>query len=192
MATPLKFAVVALALGLSMPSFAEESHHPSASPAQTAPTPQAAPGVPSPMRPGMGPGGMSMGGQGGMMGPGGMMGGPVMSMMHGSERIEGRLAFIKAELKITEAQEKLWADLAGTLREAAAKMQQAHRGMQAMSGSPATMTPPQLLEQHERNLALRLEATRTVKAALGPLYAALDEQQKQTLAQLHPMFHGMM
>ena len=118
MATPLKFAVVALALGLSMPSFAEESHHPSASPAQTAPTPQAAPGVPSPMRPGMGPGGMSMGGQDGMMGPGGMMGGPVMSMMHGSERIEGRLAFIKAELKITEAQEKLWADLAGTLREA--------------------------------------------------------------------------
>jgi LTXXQ motif family protein len=116
----------------------------------------------------------------------------MMGMMQGDERIEGRLAFLKAELKITDAQEKVWSDFAGALRQAAAKMQQAHMGMRAMSGMAGTVTPPQLLEHHESNLAARLEATRTVKTALGPLYAALDEQQKQTLAQLHPLFHGMM
>jgi hypothetical protein len=96
------------------------------------------------------PGGMGQGmmGQGmmgpGMMGQGGMM--PMMGMMgHGGagmgpgmgmgamggpsatgapamvERIEGRIAFVRAELKITEAQLPAWNAFAGALQANAAK-----------------------------------------------------------------------
>ncbi len=198
MTTPFAIAVVALAFGLSAPSFAEENHHPSGSPAQAAQATQTPAPATRPMQPGMGPGGMGMMGQGGMgsggmMGQGPMMGGPMMGMMAGSERIEGRLAFLKTELKITDAQEKIWSDFADAVRQAAAKVQQTHMGMmRSMSGAAGGMTLPQLLDQHEASLAARLEATRAVKAAFGPLYAALDEQQKQTLMQIHPMLHGTM
>ncbi len=215
MAKPLTITVATLALGLSVPSLAEDSHHPAAATAQAQQTPQTPQASPSrPMQPGMGPGpGMGMGqgrmmdqdrmgpgmmgpgmmGQG-MMGPGGMSGMmPMMGMMDGDERIEGRLAFLKAELGITEAQEKAWAEFADAMRQAAAKTQGAHMRMRPMSGmAGGDMTLPQLVDQHESNLAARLEAVRTVKSALGPFYAALDEQQKETLAQLHPMFRRFM
>jgi len=203
MRTSLKIVTAALALGLSAPSFAEESHHPSQTQAQPAQTPPS-----RPMQPGMGQGGPGMMGQRGMMGQGWMMGQGMMDqggmpgmmpmmgmmqMMRGGEHIEGRLAFLKAELKITDSQEKVWNDFADAARKAAAKTQDTHMGMRMrqMSGAAGDVTLPQLLDRHEENLEARLEATRAMKSALGPLYATLDEQQKQTLMQLHPMLHGI-
>lgn len=201
MSTSLRIAAAALALGLSAPSFAEDSPHTAIAQAQTAPT------TPTrPMQPGMGQGGPGMMGQRGTMGPGmmgqGMMdqgGMPgvmpmtgMMQMMRSGEHIEGRLAFLKAELKITDSQEKAWSDFADAARKAAATTQGAHMGMRQMSGAAGDVTLPQLLDRHQGNLEARLEATRAMKAALDPLYAALDEQQKQTLMQLHPMLYGIM
>src|SRR5271166_2244488 len=55
---------------------------------------------------GMGPGMMSQGGMGpGMMSQGGMA--PAMCAAMARD-VDGRLAYLKAELKITEAQEPLW------------------------------------------------------------------------------------
>jgi hypothetical protein len=88
------------------------------------------------------PGGMGMKGGadgemkpgGGMMGGGAMMGGAdmgrMMAMMHGGmmgrgmmgmplRHVEGRLAFLKAELKITPAQEPLWSNVADSVRSSA-------------------------------------------------------------------------
>ena len=155
------------------------------------------------MQPGMGPGpGMGQGrmmGQGmgpGMMGPGGMAGMMpmmgMMGMMQGDRHIDGRIAFLKAELKITEAQEKAWTDFAAALRQAAEKSQHAHMGMRPMSGAAGDLSVTQLLERHESFLAARLEAARIIKAALGPLDGVLSTEQKQTLVELHPMLHGMM
>jgi hypothetical protein len=191
-----QLALLALTVGLVTPAFAEETHHPPGT-AQAQPQPVPGPSqLPAqPTRPGMG-----MTGQGRMMG-GNMMGDAgmpgmmpmmgMMQMMQGGKHIDGRLAFIKAELKITEAQEKVWNDFANALRQAVAKVREANAAMPAMSGMAGNVTPPQLLEQHEKQLAARLDAIRIVKPALGPFYAALSEEQKETLAQLHPMLHGM-
>ena len=204
----LRLATFALALGLGAATFAEESHHPPAGAApaqmaQTQPPQQAQPG--GPMQPGMGPmgpgQGMGMMGQGmtmgpGMMGQGGMMGGgmpgmmPMIGMMQGDRHIEGRLAFVKAELKITAAQEKAWNDFANALRQASAKAHEAG-GMRPMSGAPGASTPPQLVEQYEKHLAARLEAVRIVKPTLEPLYTSLSDEQKQTFTQVHMIFHGL-
>lgn len=192
MTTLFRLAMFALALGVAAPVSAEDAHHPpEAGQTQAQPTPSQVPA----QRPGMG-----MMGQGNMMGDG-MMGGAGMSgmmpmmgmmrMMQGGAHIDGRLAFIKAELKITEAQEKPWNDFADALRQAAAKVREANAAMPAMSGMAGSAPPPQLLEQHEKQLAAHLDAIRTVKPALGPFYTALSEEQKKTLAQLHPMLHGM-
>ena len=139
------------------------------------------------MGPGMmGGGAGAMGQGGGMMGGGmGMMGG---GMMHGTARIEGRLAFVKAELAITSAQEKVWGDFANVVRTESKAMDALRK---EAADKPAT-TPPERLEQYERHLAVRLDSTRKIRAALTPLYAALNDAQKKTLDELHPMLRGAM
>jgi hypothetical protein len=191
MKTCLKFIVCATAVTLAMPALAEDAHHPQgAAQGQTAPL-EPAQGQPAP--PGMAPGSPGMPN---MMGQGSMMGGPGMSgmmqMMHGGAHIEGRLAFIKAELRITPEQEKAWADFAAALRQVAAKSGSAHGAMRGMAGEADSTTPPQLLDQYEKHLTERLEAVRTVRTALTPFYAVLSDEQKKAFAQLHPMFVGMM
>jgi hypothetical protein len=187
MKTAMQAALAAISLSLATPTFAQDAHHPQDTPSQAAPT-QPAPGQ----------------GRMGMMGPGGMMGNDMMGtdgmasmmpmmgmmrMMQGPGHVEGRIAFLKAELKITEAQGKPWADFAAALRQAAGRMHGGQAGMMGMRGAASL---PQLLEQQEKQLATRLEAVRGVKSALAPLDAVLSDEQRKTLAQLHPMFMGMM
>ncbi len=136
-------------------------------------------------------------GQGGMMGPGarpgmmmGRMGG-MMPMAHGMgmrfEHVEGRLAFLKAELKITPEQAPQWGKFAEAYRAVAAKarerMQQMMQGGQA-GADTAAATAPERLDRHERMLADHLDALRTIKAAFDPLYAVLGDEQKKTADQL--------
>jgi LTXXQ motif family protein len=145
----------------------------------------------------MGPGGMGssmmsrmMGGSGmmGGMGPG-MMGQALCSVMTG--HIEGRLAYLKAELKITTAQEPLWNAFAAAARENAKNMLARCTAMMGQSGAP-TASLPDRLDQHEQFMAARLEAVRAMSKALKPLYAALDDSQKQTVDQLFMGRMGMM
>lgn len=200
--TSLKLAALVLGVGLSAPALADDTHHPATAQTQPAPAQTSQDQPSQPMRPRMGQDGMGMIGQGGMMGGGmaaggmmGMQGMPMMAMMHmmaGDEHIEGRIAFIKAELKITDAQEKTWTEFADALRKAAATSHETRHRMGAMSGSPGEVALPQLVDQHEKHLAERLKATETVKAALTPFYSSLSDEQKKTLAQLYPMFVGIM
>jgi BioD-like phosphotransacetylase family protein len=153
------------------------------------------------MRPSMVPGsaGTPEMGRGATMGSGMMQGGmaqmmPMMGMMemiHSAQHIEGRLAFAKAELKITGVQEQPWNDFADAMRQAAAKAHESGQRTHSMSGMAGNTTPMQLLEQHEKQLAARLEAIRIVKPALEPLYASLSEEQKKTFGQVHMIFHGV-
>jgi predicted lipid-binding transport protein (Tim44 family) len=193
MNTSLRSAICAAAIAFTTPVLAEDAHHPpadAAPAAQTAQTPQAQPS--RPMQPGMGPMGQDMG----MMDQGGMMGGMpgmmpmmgMMEMMHG-QHVEGRLAFIKAELKIAGAQEKAWNDFANAVRQASAKTRES--GGHPMSGAVGNpLTPMQLAERYEKHLAARLEAIRMVKPTLEPLYASLNDEQKKTFAQVHMILHG--
>lgn len=130
----------------------------------------------------MGPGMMGQGMMGkGMMG-GGMMGGncPMMGMMAGSDDTEthasGRIAFIKAELGITEAQQPVFDAYAAALKK---NLDGMHAMRATMMSSMQSGTPVERLEAHVKAMEGRLASLKEVKPALASLYDALDEQQKQ-------------
>jgi len=153
-----------------------DEHHP--------PAPPAAAG------PGM-PGGMAGAGDIPMMGMMRMMmGRDGMSMMGAMARhVEGRLAFLKTELKITDAQLPLWNALADAMRANAKTMGDMAGGM--MGGSQ-TATLPDKLAMREKMMTAHLEALRKFKAAVDPLYAALSDEQKKTADELLIGPMGMM
>jgi hypothetical protein len=92
--------------------------------------------------------------------------------------VEGRLAALKTELKITDAQAPQWNRFADALRAAAKSM----NGLFAQMMQPgATTTLPTRLDRHEKMLSAHLNALRTLKDAVEPLYASLSDEQK-TLA----------
>ncbi|MGZ5906393.1 MAG: Spy/CpxP family protein refolding chaperone [Reyranella sp.] len=176
-------ATVPLASYAQSPSSDDhKAHHPAQA--------QAAPAAPGSMD-------MKGGAAGGMMG-GGMMGGGdmsrMMAMMHGGmmgggmmagmplKHVEGRLAFLKTELKITSAQEPQWAKFADTVRSTAKNAQGAMPPM--MQGGAQAATAPDLLGRYEKTLAARLETVRALKAAFDPLYTSLSDEQKKAADEL--------
>jgi hypothetical protein len=145
---------------------------------------------------GMGPGGMMMGpgGPGMGMGPGGMMMGPgdpgMGGWAGGVDRVEGRIAFLRAEIKITEAQAPAWNAFADTLRGTARKLAE----LRAKAPQPGAAPPalPQRLELHEQWLSARLDGLRATRTALAALYEVLTDEQKKTAEELVPMHGGLM
>ena len=135
-------------------------------------------------RGGLGPG--MMYGQGfgpGMMGPGygpGMMGGcPMMGIStdgQASTFAEGRVAFLKAELDITDSQKVVWDAYAETIKRNLQSMQ----GMwQAMKTVFEAKTPTDRLDAQIAAMETRLAALKEIKPALAKLYAALSAEQKK-------------
>ena len=102
-------------------------------------------------------------------GPGrGMMGGP-------AQFVEGRIAFLQAELKITDAQKPLFDTFATALRESAESMEPMHQRMWSQD-IPEGL--PDRLQWRIDEMSSRLKAMETVKAAALPLYDALSPEQK--------------
>lgn len=176
--------VVILAL-MAGPAGAQQAqrdeHHPDA-----AAPPAAMPGGSPPMMPGAGAGGMPMMDMMRMMmGHGGM---PMMAAM--ARHVEGRLAFLKTELKITDAQLPLWNAFAQAARENAKAMEGMMPG--GMMGMSQSGTLPDRLALREKMMAAHLEALRKLKTAIDPLYAALSDEQKKTADTLVLSPMGMM
>lgn len=156
----------------SRPADDHNAHHP----AQTAPA---------------APSGMDMKGRGATMGGADM--GRMMAMMHGGmmsggmmggmplRHVEGRLAFLKAELKITPAQESQWTKFADTVRSSAKSTPAA---MPMMQGGAQAPTAPDLLGRYEKALTSRLETVHALKSAFDPLYAVLSDEQKKAADEL--------
>ncbi len=140
---------------------------------------------------------------GGMMG-GGMMEGGMAEMMpmmrnmvgaHGGmmgmlgmeDHVEGRIAFLKAELKITDAQMSTWNPFADALRANGRRMTEMQNlmmqgGMTGQGGAPASA--PERLDRMETMMTGALEAVKATKSALMPLYAVLTDEQKKTADEL--------
>jgi hypothetical protein len=115
----------------------------------------------------------------------GLMGGGWGSMMgYGTDamldRIDGRLAFLKTELKITPAQEQAWNDLATVIRDTSETHNTMMREMmrEMHDGSFFAKPLPERLQIQESHLSARLEQIRNIKGALDRLYGQLDETQK--------------
>ena len=115
-----------------------------------------------------------------------MMGQGVMSMM--AKHIEGRLAFLKTELKITDAQLPLWNAFAQAMRDDSTVQAMPHPMMEMNKAT----TLPDKIAARETMLAARLEALRKLKAAADPLYAALTADQKKTADDILLTPMGMM
>jgi hypothetical protein len=96
--------------------------------------------------------------------------------------IEGRIAFLKAELKITDAQQPQWDKVAAAMRDNARELDQAAGEMRAKRDQPQNAM--QRLEARARFAGLRARTTQRLADAFQPLYASLSDQQKQAADEL--------
>jgi hypothetical protein len=91
--------------------------------------------------------------------------------------VDGRIAFLKTELKITPAQEAQWQQYASVMRQNAQSLDQAiatarqHRG--------AAMNAVERMEIRGDFAKVRAENQARLLTALKPLYASLSPQQQQ-------------
>jgi predicted lipid-binding transport protein (Tim44 family) len=167
--SPILSAAVALLMAFSAPVFAQsDPHHPDAAK-------QAAPVQDMQM-----PGGMD--GMMGMMRGGGMMG--MMQncpMMGGTAHAEGRVAFLKAELAISDQQKAAWEAYAAAVKKNL-------EGMQAMRQTMMTVmqakSPVERLDAHIAAMDGRVSALKELKPALAALYASLSDEQKKKADEL--------
>lgn len=179
-----------------------EKHHPDQKEA-----PAAKRSTPPRGQPGMGGSGMGDSGMQGMMGGGGMMNMmgkmPMMDMMQmmgmmrqsggGAgmatiDHVEGRIAFLRAELKITDAQNGVWNAFADALRANAKSLGEVRSSM--MAGAQQSLVDRLALQ--EKWLAARLEGTRAIKSALTNLVASFSDDQKKTADEMLAPHMGMM
>lgn len=129
---------------------------------------------------------------GGMMGGwgGGMMDYGPDSVM---DRIDGRLAFMRAELKITEAQNAAWDDFAKVVRQTADThnkfMESMRKEMQ--DGSFFKKPLPERLQYQQTMMESRVEDVKTIREALDKLYSQLDESQKKSADEIVLPMMGM-
>ncbi len=159
-----------IALGASAWAQAPDPHHPEgAVPGAAQPAPQSPAGT----------GGMAemmrMMQSMHMMGPG-------MTGMDMIDHVEGRIAFLRTELKINDAQTNAWNSFADAFRTNAQKLAAVRPTIMPAPGGPQTLTAG--LDAQERWLTARLEGLRTIKAAFTPLFSALSNEQKKTATEL--------
>ena len=210
-ATALMLAATTAVTSAQAPT-AGDPHHP----------PQSATPAPAPAQPPTGQPGMGMMGDMPMINMMGrmrdMMGGsmPMMNMMGGDmpmmnmmammrmmemmglgmaaiDHIEGRIAFLRAELNITEAQASAWNAFADAMRTNAKKLAEVRASMMARldAGQQQAPTMAERLDQQERSLLARLEGTQALKSAVTNLYGTLSEDQKKTANELLAPQMGM-
>ena len=126
--------------------------------------------------------------------PAGMMGPPgadgpgyhrMMTMRHRSlsAHLDGRLAYLKAELKIKPAQESTWSDFAAGMRKSATILEESRPRMdrEDRTGPPPV---PARFDLAEQRLTARLDALKAIKGPAKRLYDSLDDDQKKTADEL--------
>ncbi len=168
------------------------------------------------MGPGMMGGGMK---GPGVTGPGMMGGGagmaPIMRMMQGMTEMmqgmmqmmqatgqpvarpgmmpgammEGRLATLKTELGITDAQLPQWNAFADALRARVTAMQ-GMRGQMMPQGT--TTSWPDRFAQHERRLSAHLDAMKAMEGPVNALWDSLSDEQRRKAEEQMPGPMGMM
>jgi hypothetical protein len=122
--------------------------------------------------------GMGRGMMGGWGDDGGMMGyGPGTVV----DRIDGRLAFLKTELRITGAQSAAWDEMATVIRDTSETHNAMMRTMmtEMHDGSFFKKPLPERLQYQRTHMEARLEQLKSVQQAVDKLYAILDDTQRK-------------
>jgi gamma-glutamyl phosphate reductase len=103
------------------------------------------------------------------------------------DRVEGRIAFLRTELKITDAQSGAWNTFADALRANAKNLGEVRSSM--MAGAQQSLIDRLALQ--EKWLAARLEGTRAIKSALTNIVSTFSDDQKKTADELLAPHMGM-
>lgn len=99
--------------------------------------------------------------------------------------IEGRIAFLKTELKLTAQQQPLFDKLADEMRAGAKQMQERHaERQQASATTPAPVSALEKLERRSTAMKEMTAAQDRYLAAFRPFYQSLSTEQKQTADEL--------
>jgi hypothetical protein len=91
--------------------------------------------------------------------------------------VDGRIAFLKTELKITPAQEAQWQQYAAAMRQNAQSLDQAVATVRQHQG--AAMDAVERMEIRGRFAKIRAENQARLLTAFKPLYASLSPAQQQ-------------
>ena len=94
---------------------------------------------------------------------------------------EGRIAFLKAELAITDVQKVAWDGYAAALSK---NLQTMPGTRQIMMKTMEAKSPVERLDSHITAMEGRVEALKAVKPTLGALYTVLSLDQKNKADQL--------
>ena len=94
------------------------------------------------------------------------------------KKLDGGLAFFKSYIDIDEAQEAVWNGFVETVRGGNARFDE------ACESAKDAETPPEKLAGLELMMAAGLAALQEVRVAFDLLYAALDDEQKQSITEL--------
>lgn len=100
------------------------------------------------------------------------------------EYVDGELAFLKTELKITEAQTPQWNVFAQAFSAGREKRASLCRDAMEQAKERKSASLLDTISMAEEQLTQRLDSLRSMKAALQPLYASLDKEQKKTADQI--------
>ena len=107
--------------------------------------------------------------------------------------LEGRIAYLKTELKITDAQAPAFERVAQAMRDDAKDMAQLHEQRHADHDKPKTAV--ERLELMQKIGEMRAQHAQRFLAAFKPLYDSLSDEQKKTADELfahhghHHHFH---
>jgi protein CpxP len=118
---------------------------------------------------------------------------PVQSPMHHharmlpSQLVDGRIAFLKAELKITPAQETQWQQVATAMQQNATALDRVIGNARQQSGS---MDAVQRLTLREQFAKIHADNDARLLTAFKPLYASLSPEQQQMANTLVAAHHG--
>ena len=180
----LAAAAVFASLGLAAAQTPDPNH--AGAPAAAMPTMPPQAGMPMP-----GAGGQVAGPMGGDMGRMMEMMRPMMAGGMGMpfEHVEGRIAYLKAELKVTDAQSAPWNAFADTMRADATAMKAMHEGM-GKTPMPAAM--PDRMAARRKMMSERMAMMDRSEASMKALYGALSTGQQTTFDQLMSGPMGMM
>jgi hypothetical protein len=120
---------------------------------------------------------------GDMMGSGrrGMMKGMGHGMMHSVPMMEARLAYIKADLEITEAQMPAWDAYADAVRARHTAMESMHADMMKAKESGSAL---ERMDARIKAMESMVGSLKALKPSTEALYAVLTDEQKKTADQL--------
>lgn len=98
------------------------------------------------------------------------------------DHVEGRIAFIRAELGITDAQAPAWDAFAQALRSGRNHLAEARQALSASAGRQSNMASR--LEAYEHHLSMRTDSMKAARESYQRLDPMLTAAQKQTAGEL--------